>query len=291
MNRPTFLLFASALCSGSMAEAQGPRAIIMLRHAERQTYDRGDGSLSQDGHARARSLAQVLKDAGITAIYVSNMLRTHQTAAPLAELLRLTPVPVVGNDSVYVNAMSARLKAHGPTDVVLVIGHFNTFPPLLRAMGYAGDLTMMDFEHDDLYVVLPKASNPPVVVRVNYGDASAGAPVLDSTLLAIDQRWDSARVRGDTAALAVILAEEFVHTDESGEVTGRRDRLARMAARGAVPDSGRSDDYQIQRHGAMAVVTHRYNAGKRSTRSTHVFVWRDGRWQAVAHHSSCAAGC
>jgi hypothetical protein len=135
-------------------------------------------------------------------------------------------------------------------------------------------------------VVFPRETGPPTVLRMNYGDASAGAPVADTTLIAVDQQWDTARVRGDTALLAAILADEFVHTDETGDVTGKQDRLARMAARGAVPASGRSDEFRIQRHGSIAVLTHRLTDGGRAWRNTHVFVWRDGRWQAVAHHSS-----
>jgi len=278
--------YARARCEGASAASPGPRAIVMMRHVERAVYDNGDGPLSPTGHARARSLAHVLEDAGVTAIYISARLRTQQTAAPLAEALRLTPVPVPGVDSAYASAMLARFRTHGPNDVVLVIGHFNTFVPLLRAMGYGGDLAMKDFEHDDLYVVFPRESGPPTVLRMNYGDASAGAPVLDSTLIAVDQRWDSARVRGDTALLARLLADEFVHTDETGEVTGKQERLARMAARGPASASSRSDDTRIQRHGSIAVVTHRLTERGRAWRSTHVFVWRDDRWQAVAHHSS-----
>jgi hypothetical protein len=90
----------------------------------------------------------------------------------------------------------------------------------------------------------------------------------------------------DTAALAQILADEFVHTDETGEVTGKQDRLTRMAAQRSAPEAGTSDDFRIQRHGMLAVVTHRFAAGQRIWRNTHVFVWRDKRWQAVAHHSS-----
>ena len=282
------ILLAVAVLLGCYtdAQAQGPRAIIFLRHAERQAYDDGNGPLSGSGHARARSLGQVLKDAGVTAIYVSTMLRTLQTAAPLAEALRLTPVTVPGTDAAYVDAMVARLRAHTPNDVVLVVSHFNTFVPLLRAMGHQGNMFMEDFEHDDLFITFPKEAGPPVVLRLNYGDDSAGAPVSNDTLMAVDKAWDTARMQRDTAALAQILADEFVHTDETGEVTGKQDRLTRMAAQSSAPEAGTSDEFRIQRHGAMAVVTHRFTAGQRVWRNTHVFVWRDKRWQAVAHHSS-----
>ena len=45
-----------------------------------------DPDLSDAGRARAESLANVLKDAGITAIYATELKRTQQTAAPLARL-------------------------------------------------------------------------------------------------------------------------------------------------------------------------------------------------------------
>lgn len=283
------VISVALLCASSAppALAQGPRAIIMLRHAERAEYDYGDGPLSAAGHARARVLAQTLRQAGVTAIYVSNQLRTLQTAAPLAEALQLQAVPVPGSDAAYVTAMTERLRAHRPSDVVLIVGHLNTFVPLLRAMGYTGDMTIGDFEHDDLFTVVPNPPGAPAVIRLNYGELTAAAAASDSAIIAVDQWWDTVRVRGDTAALARLLADEFVHTDETG-VTGKRERLAIMAARGGAPapGGGRSDEYRVQRRGPVAVLTHRVTEGRRAWRSTHVFVWRDGRWQAVAHHSS-----
>lgn len=61
-----------------------------------------------------------------------------------------------------------------------------------------------------------------------------------------------------------------------------------MAARGPLPlpAGSQSADIRIQRHGSLAVLTHRLTEAGRAWRNTHVFVWRDGRWQAVAHHSS-----
>ena len=155
-----------SLALPSLAHAQ--RAIVMLRHAERAEYDHGDGVLSQAGMARAKALANLLKDVGVTAIYISNMKRTRLTAAPLAEALNLTPIAVSGADAEYVAAMTRRLQQHDDDDVVLIIGHVNTFLPLLRALGHSREEKIGDFEHDDVFVVVPKGSASPTVLRLNY---------------------------------------------------------------------------------------------------------------------------
>ncbi len=55
-------------------------------------YD--DLPLSRSGRQQAQALAERLQDMHFDAIYSSPLLRCQQTAAPLAELLRLTPILV-----------------------------------------------------------------------------------------------------------------------------------------------------------------------------------------------------
>ncbi|MEP1765172.1 MAG: histidine phosphatase family protein [Sulfitobacter sp.] len=81
--------------------AQGACDILLIRHGETQAAKRGemfamvdgqgDPSLRPEGKAQAHAVAARLKDAGIDAIYVTTMQRTHQTAAPLAQALGITP--------------------------------------------------------------------------------------------------------------------------------------------------------------------------------------------------------
>ncbi|QFT57651.1 Putative phosphoserine phosphatase 2 [Sulfitobacter sp. THAF37] len=80
---------------------QGAADLLLIRHGETQAAVRGqnfpmvdgqgDPALRPEGEAQARAVAARLKDAPIGAIYVTTMQRTHQTAAPLAGALGLTP--------------------------------------------------------------------------------------------------------------------------------------------------------------------------------------------------------
>jgi probable phosphoglycerate mutase len=81
--------------------AKGACDILLIRHGETQAAVRGesfpmvdgqgDPALRPEGEAQARAVAERLKQHAIDAIYVTTMQRTHQTAAPLAAALGITP--------------------------------------------------------------------------------------------------------------------------------------------------------------------------------------------------------
>jgi len=84
------LWLAACVCAGVFAPAvaHGQKAVFVVRHAERQD-DSADTPLSAAGADRARRLAAILKDAGVTAIYATQWQRTQQTVAPLAAATKL----------------------------------------------------------------------------------------------------------------------------------------------------------------------------------------------------------
>jgi probable phosphoglycerate mutase len=75
--------------------------MMLIRHGETQAAVRGemfpmingqgDPALRPEGHAQAEAVGARLAKEPISAIYVTTMQRTHQTAAPLAAELALTP--------------------------------------------------------------------------------------------------------------------------------------------------------------------------------------------------------
>jgi broad specificity phosphatase PhoE len=155
------------LCLGMPVSAQG--TIFLVRHAERADTASGapatmgtDPSLSEAGHARARALARMLKDAGITAIFVTEYKRTQQTAAPLAQALGVAPAEIAAKD---IGALIARLEQTAGS--ALVVGHSNTVPDIVKALGVATPIAIADDEFDNLLVVSP-GQPAPRLIRLRY---------------------------------------------------------------------------------------------------------------------------
>jgi len=150
------------------ASAVAQPVVFVVRHAERADSSPGmsptmanDPDLSDAGRARAASLAVLLKDAGITAIYVTEYKRTRQTAAPLAKALGLTPTMVNATDS---NALAKELAAAKGS--VLVVGHSNTVPSTIKDLGVSSPVSVQDDEYDNLFVVV--RGSQPSAIRLHY---------------------------------------------------------------------------------------------------------------------------
>jgi broad specificity phosphatase PhoE len=163
MRRP-FLIgsncIALLLVGGLLAStAAAQSTIFLVRHAEKASGD--DPDLTEAGHARAESLATVLKDAGITAIYTSEVKRTQQTAAPLAKALRVEPAVILAKDSA---ALVAKLKSSSGN--VLVVGHSNTIPEIIKALGITTSVNISDSDYDNLFLVV--LEEKPRLVRLHY---------------------------------------------------------------------------------------------------------------------------
>lgn len=159
-----------ALCATCEATAQ--QAIILVRHAEKVTESNEPGvPLSEAGRARAAKLAQMLVSAGITAIYATETDRARQTAEPLARALKLdvkTYSPRDVSGKLAPQLLLDRLKKEEASGVVLVVGHQNTVPDLLAALGYPEKIEIAEKRFDDLFVVVPRAGAAPRVVRLKY---------------------------------------------------------------------------------------------------------------------------
>ena len=166
MLKSTSLALLVAVLLATPAAAQ--QTVFLVRHAERADTSPGisptmaaDPDLSEAGRARAESLASALKDARITAIYATEFKRTQQTAAPLAKILGLT-VKVVTSKSAA--DLLKQLKAEKGN--VLVVGHANTVPEVIKAIGVATPVTIGDDEFDNMFLV--STGTQPSVVRLHY---------------------------------------------------------------------------------------------------------------------------
>jgi broad specificity phosphatase PhoE len=141
------------LTVGLGAHAQHVRTIFLVRHADKVS-DETDAPLSEAGHRRAECLANTLADAQIQQIFTSDLQRTQQTAAPLAEKLHLKPVAIpLSRPDELIEAIRS-----GKATNVLVVWHDATLPKIMRALG-APDVTPIAHTEYDRFFILTLAAD------------------------------------------------------------------------------------------------------------------------------------
>ena len=165
-------LAATLLLLALTGAAQAQQAILLVRHAEKAT-DANEASvpLSPAGAARAARLAEVLKSAGVTAVYATDTVRARKTAEPVAKAAGLEVriyAPRDADGKPAPGILVERLRKEQPKGIVLVVGHSNTVPEILAALGYAAKVEIPSSQYDDLFVVAPRAEGPPSVLRLKY---------------------------------------------------------------------------------------------------------------------------
>jgi broad specificity phosphatase PhoE len=141
--------------------ALAQKTVIVVRHGEK--FSDTDERLTEAGQARAQLLAKMLKDSGITAIFSTDTDRTRGTVQPVATAFK-QQVRIYDNPA----ALIATLRRDHANDVVLVAGHSNSVPVILKMLGCADDITIEAQEYDNLFVVVPKADRTATLVRLRY---------------------------------------------------------------------------------------------------------------------------
>jgi broad specificity phosphatase PhoE len=167
------VLAASLLVARPGAAAD--QVIFLVRHAERADAPAApsttashsmlgdDPPLSPAGEQRAARLAAMLAGSNVKQIFTSEFKRTRQTAAPLAAKLKLTPVMAAAKDPDPL--VAAIRKAPGN---VLVVGHANTVPDLIRKLGVTETVTIGDNDYDNLFLVVRSTAGTATLVRLKY---------------------------------------------------------------------------------------------------------------------------
>ncbi len=145
--------------------------VIVVRHAEKAAGGGEDPHLSDEGRARAAALAQALDGAGVDAVITTQFVRTGETAGPTARDARVVPeVLTVRWDSVARNAadVAAAVRRHSG-GVVLVVGHSNTVPDIVAALGASKPDAICDSEYDRMEIVTVEANGRARLIEARYG--------------------------------------------------------------------------------------------------------------------------
>ena len=138
----------------------GPQVVFLVRHAEKADDDPQDPTLTDVGHARAAELADRLASRGIERVLSTDFKRTRDTAAPLASRLGLR---VELYDPRDLPGTAADIRADGRT--TLVVGHSNTTPALVDALGGDPGEPIDESEYDRLYELTFAVDSPETVLH------------------------------------------------------------------------------------------------------------------------------
>jgi len=167
---------AIAAAPSSLAAQQAvlpPTTVYVVRHAEKVADGTADPHLAPAGEVRARALELALRDSSITTVVVTQWQRTRETAAPFlaSHSVPVIVVPVAGNTvSAYADSV-ARIVASA-AGRVLVIGHSNTIPALIAALGGPQGIKVCDAQNADMFVVRRTRGEPAATMtRSTYGAA------------------------------------------------------------------------------------------------------------------------
>ena len=120
--------------------------------------------------------------------------------------------------------------------------------------------------------------------------ACLAQPKTEAALLNLERVWARALSVHDAGTISCFLADEFQDAGVEGELSDRAAALAKIPNRR--PGENRLEDMHAHIFGDAAYVRGLNRvldaSGKEiaRVRFTDVFVYRDGRWQAVAGHET-----
>jgi 2,3-bisphosphoglycerate-dependent phosphoglycerate mutase len=145
-----------------------PKIVYVVRHAEKAVSADApkDPPLTERGALRAAALAETIAPTSLVAVYATPFARTRSTAAPSAEAAGLKVTEYPPDDT---PGLVAKIRSvdHGN---VLVVGHSNTVPEILKALGAAETVVLGDGDFGDLFVVTILPDGTSTVERKRFGD-------------------------------------------------------------------------------------------------------------------------
>ncbi len=153
-------------------ESQATTTIIFVRHTEKAAEPTEDPALSEAGRARAAELARQLVDAdvvaGVDAVYATQLRRSQETAAAVADALDL---PINTYDAADTELVLEEILKKHKGKIVLVVGHSNTVPQLIWNLGASKKVPpIADDEYDNIYIISIPWFGKTKTIRLRFGD-------------------------------------------------------------------------------------------------------------------------
>ena len=164
-------LTAAAVMPAPLAAQSTTTIVILVRHAERAGDMGSDPPLSAAGEARSMALATALGDTRLDGIVTTQYQRTQLTAGPTARARTITPdvVATGGGTPAHVQAVADHVRERYTGKTVLIVGHSNTIPAIVTALGGPRLADMPDNEFSTMFVLALRSGGPASLIRTAYG--------------------------------------------------------------------------------------------------------------------------
>jgi broad specificity phosphatase PhoE len=166
----TLLLFCSISLAQLPAGLSAKTKIYVVRHAEKDTGN--NPQLTAAGRKRAGDLLHTLQQKNIQRIYTTPYRRTMQTGDSLRLQQNIDTI-IYKADTTGQGVYDKLLASGDGGKTVLIIGHSNTVPRIIRKLG-AVDFPVADIpdmEFDNLYLITYKKRKVKVK-QLKYGERS-----------------------------------------------------------------------------------------------------------------------
>jgi broad specificity phosphatase PhoE len=168
------VLFLAPACAWGTAPAvpdSTVSTVFLVRHAEKNPHPAGgDAGLSTIGLLRARQLARVLGDAGVSAVYTSQFGRARMTGESLA---RAIGDSVRVYDANHLEDLARRVRSEGRGRAVLIVGHGDTIGPTIEALTDTALGKDEPAPYDRMWILTLREGGAWHLVRLRYGALSA----------------------------------------------------------------------------------------------------------------------
>jgi broad specificity phosphatase PhoE len=159
--------------STPVPDRTGTTTVVLVRHAEKAAEPAADPPLTGAGRARAEALVEAVRGMPVTAIISTDFVRTRETAAPLAARLGLTPEIVDARAPDHARSVAEGILTRHRGETVVVVGHSNTVPDIVAALGAPKPASICDPEYDNLFIVRVPPNGTATVQRRKYGVPTA----------------------------------------------------------------------------------------------------------------------
>lgn len=159
--------------SAAFARPAADTVVLVVRHAEKAGPS-GDVPLSAEGEARALSLVEVARGAGVQVVITTQFQRTRQTAAPVAASAGISSEVIAAGNAVgeHVTAIAEAIRGRLAGRTILVVGHSNTVPAIVAALGGPKLPDLCDEQYDALFTIVLSREGASRVIQSRYGAPS-----------------------------------------------------------------------------------------------------------------------